>query len=235
MTSEQQQTAIVTGGTRGFGRGIAEALAKDGYDVITVARGNDADIVADAAEAGLAERVLAAHAPAVVVLNAGAVPDTAPLPEQTWETFSAPWEMDARQAFEWSRAALLRPLAPGSVVVLMSSGAALGGSPRSGGYAGAKAMVRFVARYADEEAARLGLGIRFVALLPGLSPGTGIGDAGAAAYADREGITVEEFTARLGAVVTPQIAGEAVRTVLADPAAAAVAYTVSATGLEALK
>jgi NAD(P)-dependent dehydrogenase (short-subunit alcohol dehydrogenase family) len=229
MTAEKQKTAVVTGGTRGFGRGIAEALAKGGYDVITIARGNDADIVADAAEAGLAERVLAGHAPTV------AVPDTAALPEQTWETFSAPWEMDVRQAFEWSRAALLRPLAPGSVVVLMSSGAALGGSPRSGGYAGAKAMVRFVARYADEEAARLGLGIRFVALLPGLSPGTGVGDAGAAAYAGREGITVEEFTARLGAVVTPEIAGEAVLAVLADPTAAAVAYTVSAAGLEALK
>ncbi|WP_433058900.1 SDR family NAD(P)-dependent oxidoreductase [Dactylosporangium sp. CS-033363] len=223
------QTAIVTGGTRGFGRGIAEALAKAGYTTLTVARGEDADIVADAAEPGVAERVLAEHAPAVVVLNAGAIPDTAPVHEQTWESFAAPWEVDVRQAFEWTRTALRRPLAPGSAVVLMSSGAALGGSPRSGGYAGAKAMVRFIAQYAGEESERLGLGIRFVALLPGLSPGTGVGDAGARAYAAKQGISVEEFRERLGPVVTPEIAGQAVLDALAAPGAPA--YKVSAAGL----
>ncbi|MEU7869236.1 SDR family oxidoreductase [Dactylosporangium sp. NPDC049140] len=225
------QTAVVTGGTRGLGLGIAEALAKAGYDTVTIARGPGADIVADAAGPGLAERVIAERAPSVLVLNAGVLPDPRPVHEQTWESFSAPWEVDVRQAFEWTRAALRAPLAPGGVVVLMSSGAALGGSPRSGGYAGAKAMVRFVARYADDEAARLGLGLRFVALLPGLSPGTGVGDVGAAAYAAREGITVAAFRERLGAVVTPEVAGAAVLEVLADPAAAAGAYSVSAAGL----
>ncbi|WP_426511399.1 SDR family oxidoreductase [Dactylosporangium sp. McL0621] len=225
------QTAVVTGGTRGLGLGIAEALAKAGYDTVTIARGPGADIVADAAGPGLAERVIAERAPSVLVLNAGVLPDPRPVHEQTWESFSTPWEVDVRQAFEWTRAALRAPLAPGGVVVLMSSGAALGGSPRSGGYAGAKAMVRFVARYADDEAARLGLGLRFVALLPGLSPGTGVGDVGAAAYAAREGITVAAFRERLGAVVTPEVAGAAVLEVLADPAAAAGAYSVSAAGL----
>ncbi|MFB9447661.1 SDR family oxidoreductase [Dactylosporangium vinaceum] len=227
-----QLTAVVTGGTRGFGRGITEALAKAGYTTVTVARGDDADVVADVAAPGVAERVLAEHAPAVLVLNAGAVPDIRPVHEQTWESFSAPWEVDVRQAFEWCRAALRGPLAPGSVVVLLSSGAALAGSPRSGGYAGAKAMVRFVARYADEEAARLGLGIRFVALLPGLSPGTGVGDAGADAYSAKQGISVEEFTARLGPVVTPEGAGAAVLAVLDDPGGA---YKLSADGLEVLQ
>jgi NAD(P)-dependent dehydrogenase (short-subunit alcohol dehydrogenase family) len=228
------RTAIVTGGSRGFGRGIADALRADAYDVVTVARGGGADVAADAAEAGVAERLIAAHAPSVVVLNAGAVPDTAALPEQTWEGFSRPWEVDVRQAFEWCRAALRRPLAPGGLVIALSSGAALGGSPLSGGYAGAKAMVRFLARYADEEAARLGLGIRFVALLPGLSPGTAVGDAGAAAYAARQGIDRDEFTAKLGPVATPAVLGAAVAGLAKDPAAAAVAYTVSAEGLHPL-
>jgi 3-oxoacyl-[acyl-carrier protein] reductase len=38
-------------------------------------------------------------------------------------------------------------LRPGSRVVVFSSGAALGGSPLSGGYAGAKATQRFIAAY----------------------------------------------------------------------------------------
>jgi hypothetical protein len=52
------------------------------------------------------------------------------------------------QVFHWTREALLVPLDPGSVVVAFSSGAALQGSPLSGGYAGAKATIRFVSAYA---------------------------------------------------------------------------------------
>ena len=71
-----------------------------------------------------------------------------PLQDQTWETFSANWNVDVAQAFHWTRHALRRPLAPGSSVIAMSSGAAVNGSPLSGGYAGAKATVRFIASYA---------------------------------------------------------------------------------------
>lgn len=53
--------------------------------------------------------------------------------------------------FEWVREALLAPLAPGSTVITMSSGAALAGSPLSGGYAGAKAAIRFPTSYAAAE------------------------------------------------------------------------------------
>lgn len=229
-----ERTAVVTGGTRGFGRGIAAALSAAGYRVVTVARTGPADVVADAAAPGVAERLLAACTPSVVVLNAGAVPHTAPLPEQTWETFARPWEVDVRQAFEWCKAALLRPMAPGGLVVALSSGAAIGGSPVSGGYAGAKATVRFIARYADEEAARRALGVRFVALLPGLSPGTGVGDAGASAYAARQGITPAEFAVNLGPVATPSIAGAAVAALAADPAGSAAEYRLTADGLKPL-
>ncbi len=43
------------------------------------------------------------------------------------ETFSANWNVDVAQAFHWTRQALRHPLAPGSTVIAMSSGAALGG------------------------------------------------------------------------------------------------------------
>ena len=53
-----------------------------------------------------------------------------------------------RHAFHWIREALLLPLAPASTVVVISSGAAVAGSPLSGGYAGSKATIRFITSYA---------------------------------------------------------------------------------------
>ena len=79
-----------------------------------------------------------------------------PLQDQTWETFSSNWNVDVAQAFHWVRHALRRPLAPGSSVIVMSSGAAVNGSPLSGGYAGAKATQRFMTGYAQDESQRRG-------------------------------------------------------------------------------
>ncbi|MEU9444305.1 SDR family NAD(P)-dependent oxidoreductase [Streptomyces sp. NPDC048304] len=109
-------------------------------------------------------------------------------PGQSWESFSAPWHVDVRIAFEVGRAALARPLRPGSTVVILSSGAALGGSPLSGGYAGAKRTQMFLAGCLQRAADARGLGIRFVALVPGqLLTGTAIGEAAAAAYGAERG------------------------------------------------
>src|SRR5947208_967747 len=82
-------------------------------------------------------RLIDEYRPRTLVLCAGAIPTAAPLQNQTWETFSENWDVDVAQAFHWSRAALLRPLTPGSTVIAISSAAAIGGSPVSGGYAGA--------------------------------------------------------------------------------------------------
>ncbi len=80
-----------------------------------------------------------------------------------------------QHVFHWTRETLLLPLAPGSVVIAFSSGAALAGSPLSGGYAGAKATIRFIASYAAAESQRGGFGVRFVSVLPGLTPATALG------------------------------------------------------------
>ena len=85
------------------------------------------------------------YEPEVLVLVAGANPVMRPLQHQTWETFSVNWHTDVKIAFTWLREALLKPLPPGSRVVVVSSGAAINGSPASGGYAGAKATQRFLA------------------------------------------------------------------------------------------
>ena len=104
----------------------------------------------------------------------------------TWQTFSRNWEVDVAHVFHWTREALLTPLAPESTVITLSSGAALRGSPLSGGYAGAKAAIRWLTAYAAEESGRDKLGIKFVSLLPQLTPATALGAVFATAYAARQ-------------------------------------------------
>ena len=181
-------TAVMTGASRGFGRAIATALAKAGAPVVGVSR--DATrlselqaelcpgftpVATDAADPVTAGQLIDRYRPGVLVLNAGASPLARPLPQHTWQTFSRNWEVDVQHAFHWTREALLLPLDPGSVVIAMSSGAAVNGSPLSGGYAGAKAAIRFLTRYAADESERAGLRIRFISLLPRLTPATGPG------------------------------------------------------------
>jgi NAD(P)-dependent dehydrogenase (short-subunit alcohol dehydrogenase family) len=216
-------TAIVTGASRGFGRAIAAELAAAGARVVGVARTSalldeirdqlgDAFIAvaADAADPATAERLFDEYQPRTVVLCAGAAPRMGPLQDQTWETFSANWNTDVAQAFHWTRQALVRPLAPGSSVIAISSGAAINGSPLSGGYAGAKATVKFIAGYAALESERAELGIDFVSILPQLTPTTDLGAAGVQAYAERQGVDVDTFVQSMGPTLTPEQVGKSV-------------------------
>lgn len=135
--------------------------------------------------------------------------------------------------FGWVKAALREPLPPGSTVMAMSSGAALHGSPLSGGWAGAKAMVGLLTRYAGVEAERMGLGLRFVTLYPTMSA-TGIGLVGVKAYAARQGVAEQDFIAGLEPVLTPDLVAKAVVGLAADPDSAA-AYVLTGSGPTALE
>jgi 3-oxoacyl-[acyl-carrier protein] reductase len=142
-----------------------------------------------------------------------------------------------RIAFHWLREALLKPLRPGSRVVVFSSGAGLNpnGSPLSGGYAGAKATQRLITGYAQDEARRAGLDITFTAVYPYFAPETGVGRPAVQAYAARAGVSLEEFLKQQGSLVTPEIAGAAmVELVQADAATVAPGYRLSGAGLEEL-
>ena len=240
-------TAIVTGASRGFGRGTAVALHAAGAHVVGIARDRapldelraelgDAftPVAADAADPVAAGHLIDTYQPRVLVLNAGVSPLSRPLHEHTWETFSRPWDVDVRHAFHWTREALLRPLPPGSAVVALSSGAALQGSPLSGGYAGAKATIRFLTAYAADESERAGLGIRFTAVLPQLTPATGLGAAAVAAYAARAGMDVEAFLKDRGPALTPEQAGAAITALIGDPGNDQRAYLLTAAGLRPL-
>jgi NAD(P)-dependent dehydrogenase (short-subunit alcohol dehydrogenase family) len=240
-------TAIVTGASRGFGRSIATSLASAGAEVIGVSRSKTElrDLreeigsaftaeVADVSDLDLAARLIAEYRPRTVVLNAGAAPVPTPLHEQTWESFSQNWEVDVKQVFSFTRAALLAPLPPGSVVISFSSGAAVQGSPLSGGYAGAKATVRFVSSYAASESQRAALGIRFVSVLPRITPATGLGAPAVEAYAHLAGLSTGEYIDRMGGVLTvDQVAGS-VRDLSTDASYSAQAYLLSAQGLKPL-
>ncbi|HWE64337.1 MAG TPA: SDR family NAD(P)-dependent oxidoreductase, partial [Chloroflexota bacterium] len=101
MDTLHGKQVLVTGGSRGFGRGIVEAMLGAGAHVHTIARDasalatlraelGDGVVVtaADAADPVIAGQLLDAVRPDVVVLNAGAAPLLRPLHQQTWESFS---------------------------------------------------------------------------------------------------------------------------------------------------
>jgi NAD(P)-dependent dehydrogenase (short-subunit alcohol dehydrogenase family) len=240
------QTAVVTGASRGFGRAIAQALTRTGVQVAGVARDSArlaalqaelgdgfTPVAADAADPVVAGHLIDQYQPDLLVLAAGAAPLSRPLHQQSWQTFSRVWEVDVQQAFHWSREALLKPLRPGSSVIAFSSGAALFGSPLSGGYAGAKATIRFITQYAADESQRAGLGIRFVSVLPQLTPETELGAAAVAAYAAREGMDIPSFLATRGPSLTPEQAAKSVLELAAGTDDGA--YLLAAAGLKELQ
>src|ERR1700744_1609691 len=154
-------TPIVPGASRGFGRAIATALSAAGAHVIGVARSSAhldelrnqlgdtfTPVAADAADPKVARQLIDRHRPHILVLCAGASPTMSPVHEQTWESFSQTWNVDVAQAFHWSRHVLRHPLAPGSSVIVMSSGAAINGSPPRGRPAGAKSGRKVITHYA---------------------------------------------------------------------------------------
>jgi NAD(P)-dependent dehydrogenase (short-subunit alcohol dehydrogenase family) len=186
--SLKDKTIVVTGGSRGLGLGLVEALVDQGAKATVVARDQAAltavehrlgvaVIAADVSDEGAAQRILTDARPEVLVLNAGATPRMGRLDQLTWADFTAPWETDVKAGLYWMQAALNLPLAPGARVLVGSSGAAQQGSPLSGGYAGAKRMLWIMAKYANGVAKQKGLGIRFQAIVPLQIIGrTGVGD-----------------------------------------------------------
>jgi NAD(P)-dependent dehydrogenase (short-subunit alcohol dehydrogenase family) len=227
--SLKDKNVVVTGGSRGLGLGLVEALVSHGAKVTVVARDVDAlesvrarlgvaTISADVTDETTAHRILAEVRPDILALNAGAKPRMGRLDQLSWADFTAIWETDVKAGLHWLQAAFNLPLKRGSRVLVASSGAAQNGSPLSGGYAGAKRMLWFMAKYANGVSEQKDLGIRFQTIVPLQIIGdTGVGNEGANAYARAMGIKREEFLARFGAPMPPREFGEKVVSVLDDP------------------
>ncbi len=223
------KTVVVTGGSRGLGLGLVEALVGAGARVTVVARSANAlasvrdrlgvaVLQADVTEEPSAPEVLSRIRPDLLVLNAGSKPHMGRLDEIRWEDFSASWNTDVKAGLYWLQAALTQPLPPGARVLVASSGA-VNGSPLSGGYGGAKRMLWLMAKYANTVASARKLDVRFQVLVPmQIIAGTGVGDEAAGAYARAHGVSPPEFLARFGAPLPPRDFGHQVVKLLTDPA-----------------
>jgi hypothetical protein len=102
---------------------------------------------------------------------------------------------------------------PGSRAVVFGSAAELRGSPLSGSYAGAKATVRLTTAYAATQ------GPAATTLLPGMTPGTTVGETGIEAYAASSGRTADELRAGPAGAPGPAAIGAAVVTLVTVPVA----------------
>ncbi|HEX3457119.1 MAG TPA: SDR family oxidoreductase [Candidatus Baltobacteraceae bacterium] len=239
MSSLKGTSAVVLGASSGVGLATVKRLVSEGASVVAVARGRDGlDVVAaqcggavrtvqaDATDASTSERLLHEYKPQLVVLAAGIRPQMGTLDEFSWEAFSMAWNADTQAAFHLLKAALTVPLAAGSTVAIVSSGAAVAGSPLSGGYAGAKRMQWFMAEYAQEVSDAKKVGIRFVAVVPQqLIEGTEIGATAAATYGAAQGLSAAEFfkhrwkvpldAEKVGAAIVDALRGDLVDGVVA--------------------
>lgn len=226
------ERALVIGAGSGVGQATAAALSAAGVNVVASGRERDAtDPASVAALVGRAE-------PDLIVIAAGTRPRMASIEEQTWESFSAPWNVDVKIAFEVGRAALARPLRRGSTVVIVSSGAGVNpnGSPLSGGYAGAKRMQMFMAGYFQRIAQKRELGIRFVALAPmQFLVGTRIGEAAAEAYGAEIGESADSYIRSWPVPLDPTgVAGAILSVVWGKESRGATVVGVTGQGLEAI-
>jgi NAD(P)-dependent dehydrogenase (short-subunit alcohol dehydrogenase family) len=249
MTKLAGKSAAVIGASAGVGRAVAGALSTAGAKVTAVARGADGlaalrselgpqleTLQADAADADTAQRLVSELRPDILVLTAGVRPHMGAIDELSWDAFSEAWTSDIKASFHLVQAAMRKPLRPGSVVVLVSSGAAINGSYLSGGYAGAKRMQWLMAGYAQKIADAKQLGIRFLAVLPKqLIEGTAIAAIAAENYGRTLGISPAEYMLRFDVPLdSDKVAAAILSAVCAELAPQLTAIAVTGTGIEPL-
>ena len=238
---------MVIGGSSGVGKATVEALLAAGARVTAVARGREklealkkqlgdgvATLQGDAADPSVSERLVRELRPDLVVLAAGVNPTMGPVDELSWDAFSEAWSSDVKASFHFLKHAFALPLAPGSTIVMLSSGAAIGGSYLTGGYAGAKRMQWLLAGYAQKISDAKKLGIRTMAVLPKqLIVGTDIGASASTNYGAALGIGAEAFMKRFKEPLdAPKVAAAILSALSGEIPSDVSAIVVSGTGYE---
>jgi len=157
MTS-QTRVAIVTGGSRGIGRGVVRRLAADGYAVVVNYAGNEAEaraavqeagpnaiaVQADVADEQAVERLFDTATEAFggvdVVVHAAGRMDLAPLAEYDLATFDELIRVNVRGTFVVSHQAVRRLRGGGALITFSSSVVGLA-FPNYSAYAASKGAV----------------------------------------------------------------------------------------------
>ena len=204
------------------------AISRDRAKLAAAEQAGAAVIAGDATDATLINKVVREELPDLLILSAGARLSMKPIDQQSWDEFSIVWNTDVKAGLVGIQAALHTPMKPGSRVLVMSSGAAMvlavpfiapESLRLSGGYIGAKRMLWFMAHSANAVSGERDLGIHFQVIVPcQLIPGTTLGHQVAAAYAEIEGVSIDEHVMqRYGSILRPAQVGEQVAELLGDP------------------
>jgi acetoacetyl-CoA reductase len=159
----QTRKALVTGASRGIGAAIAERLAADGLDVLTLDLQPGCDIALDVAR----DPFPPLDDLDVCVANAGITTTITPAHKMTPEQWQRDIDVNLTGSFRTVQACIggMRERGFGRVVII-SSIAALGGLPGQVAYAASKAgQLGMVRTLASENAAH---GITVNSILPGL-------------------------------------------------------------------
>ena len=161
---------LVTGSSRGIGRAIADALASEGYEVVTHSvRSGGTDLVFDVSDRAAAKAALdadiAAHGPYyAVVLNAGINRDNA-FPAMEDEEWDSVIRTDLDGFYNVLKPCLM-PMIMGRVrgrIVVLSSASGVVGNRGQVNYSAAKAGLVGAAKALAVEVAKRGITVNAVA------------------------------------------------------------------------
>jgi NAD(P)-dependent dehydrogenase (short-subunit alcohol dehydrogenase family) len=212
----QGKTALVTGGTSGIGRAVAERLAGQGAEVIVSGRDQDrgAEVVAAIESAGGKARFVAADLASfedvkrlaeaasdvdVLVNNAGVFPG-GPTGQTTEEAFDVTFDVNVKAPFFLTAAIAPRMAAKGGgAIINISTMAATIGMNGLAAYGGSKAAVEALTKAWTAEYAAQGVRVNTVAPGPTRTPSSAamgeMFDALASSTPAGHGATPEEIAA----------------------------------------